>query len=156
MVTSNESVNGRRKRRIVWGGIAVLAVAVTVLVAYTLATQGPVAAAIKCTRSDYLDALGDIPAEWDDAVELAYSTPRIQLSGRIVDLQSIKRAASKVDVPSCGVDANEVLVKHMEKRIAAFVAFMSEDPDATVQRLMSDADDLLDDWKLAVLAIGSE
>jgi len=151
MVTSNESVNGWRKRRIVIGVIVVLAIAVTVLVAYTLATQGPVAAAIKCTRSDYLDALGDIPAEWDDAVELAYSTPRIQLSGRIMDLQSIKRAADRLDVPSCGVDANALLVKQMEKRIAAFVAFMSEEPDTTVQRLMNDADDLLDDWKAAVM-----
>lgn len=156
MIESNESVNGWRKRRIVIGVIVVLAIAVTVLVAYTLATMGPVAAAIKCTRSDYLDALGDIPAEWDDAVELAYSTPRIQLSGRIMDLQSIKRAADRLDVPSCGVEANEALVKQMESRIAGFVAFMSEEPDATVQRLMNDADDLLDDWKLAVLAIGPD
>lgn len=103
-----------------------------------------------CISLDYYMAIEPKLEEWDDAVEVAGSTSRIALAPQITRLQDIKREVEDMDIPWCGVFAHMELIKAMEYRIDAFLAFMSQEDDEEVTRLSDLANSAIDDWSEAV------
>ncbi len=61
---------------------------------------------------------------WDDAVKLAGTTGRINLSGPVSTLQAVKRDAEQLVVPPCLDTGKAELVKSMSQTIEGFLVFM--------------------------------
>lgn len=73
-----------------------------------------------------IDALRAIHVRWQDAVRLADSTPRIQLSGQIASLQAIKRDTEALMVPECLALPKANLSSGMAVIIDGFISFMRD------------------------------
>lgn len=85
---------------------------------------------------------GDIESAveaWDDAVKLADKTGRGQLAMQVANLQSVKRDADSVNVPTCGIAAHAYLMKSMEATIDGYLAFMEKKTDEEVFAYFKDA-----------------
>lgn len=91
----------------------------------------PTATQVPCTRTQYLEVLGALPAQWDDAFDLARSTPRMTIAPLIAELQAIRRETEVINVPACAVEAHRHLVEYMSLSIDGFVSFLASDTDAT-------------------------
>lgn len=110
----------------------------------------------------YIEEINEATAVWDDAWELATSTPRMAISGRIAELQVIKRNMERVEVPSCDSDilAKEKLVRLMESGIDVMLAFSSDNStDGLIilyDRAFEDAEGALLDLNLMGLGILEE
>ncbi len=82
--------------------------------------------------------------EWNDAVKLASSTSRMNLSNQIGQLQSIKRETENADWSECSQGAATFLVQSMDKKIEAFILFLDSDiSESMIQSKMSESDELL-------------
>ena len=105
--------------------------------------------AVTCSQAD-LDAIhawGDsLLKEWDDATTLANSTPKIQLSDRIADLQRIRREAATKALPACAESTRPLLLSFMDSTIDAFTAFLGNQPDDVVQSKFADANAKEQQW----------
>lgn len=89
----------------------------------------------------YAEKMGEIQAEWDDAIEMAASTSRIALTGPVSDLQAIRREASGAEPPVCVTARHEVYLTGMDSFISFFLDFMS------------DADSELDDSEIRLATL---
>lgn len=96
---------------------------------------------LNCDR--YLDVIQPIVDRWDDANALASTTSRIALSGPLGDLQSIRREAVALTVPSCADEAHTHLVAYMNATIDGYLAFASQD-DVAVRAYFDTAETLQD------------
>ncbi len=74
------------------------------------------------------DALNAHAREWDDAIKLANSTPRMQLAPQIQNLQRIRRDVQAQEWPACGQAAQGLLVALMDAQIEGFIAFLAQRP----------------------------
>jgi len=84
--------------------------------------------------------------EWDDLTAVASSTPRINLSGVIVQLQDAKRRASGLSVSGKPEDIQTVhryLVLYMDSVINAYRYFMGDFDDSLVNSQFDSAEDYL-------------
>jgi hypothetical protein len=99
-----------------------------------------------CSTADgerVYDLPSDVSDRWDDAVTLADSTPRMQLAGQIETLQAIRRDLSDQDWPACAERAQSAMRDAMDAAIDAFIAFLGQEPDSTVNAFMADYEDAL-------------
>lgn len=64
--------------------------------------------------------------EWDDALSLASSTARINLSAPVSELQSIRRDVDNITFPPCAQWRQQVILDYMNASIDSFVDFMQE------------------------------
>jgi hypothetical protein len=94
----------------------------------------------------YLEEVEDVFARWNDARMLASSTSRIALSGPIGQLQAIRREAERLDPPDCARDAQRLMLLYMDADIRAFLAFMSQQDDDEVTRIMESAYVAFESW----------
>jgi hypothetical protein len=131
--------------------ISVLVMIAVVIVAYSLSESDR---DIGCSEDVYLDAVGSILDEWEAAVELAHNAERTALASRISELQDIRLRASDKSVPACAVDAQALLIGHMEITIDAFRASLSEKGEEDVKGLFDDAAEAKQRWRRFVDDLG--
>ena len=103
------------------------------------------------------DFIGDIEAmfeRWDDAVALASSTPRTDLSSPIATLQELKREAGALIAPDCASKVKTAFVEYMELTIDRLISFLA-DPEETIGTGLNDAiaDSSLDYFLFSLLAL---
>lgn len=103
-----------------------------------------------CRKDIYLGKVQPLLQEWDDAVDVAGSAARIALGTHVDKLQSIRRKAQNLTIPPCAEPAHEILVQYMNKTIEAFLSFMSDEAEATVEAHFKAAGRKLDDWSEAI------
>jgi hypothetical protein len=72
--------------------------------------------------------------EWQDAFEIANSTPRMSLAGPLGELQKIKRDTGNLEYPECALKVQNNIINAMEETIDGFLAFMSDDADTVVNQ----------------------
>ncbi len=87
-----------------------------------------------------------IAEEWDDALFLARSTPRMSLSGPIGELQQIRRNVSNLDVPECLEKSRKSLELGMYSAIEGMLAFMGQESDESVSKYFKLYNKQLDDY----------
>lgn len=90
-----------------------------------------------CTTRDnerVADLIEEFIDEWDDAFTLASSTSRMNLNSQIAELQRIRRNVNRQDWPTCAQAAQRSMVAAMDSSIDGFIAFMAQEPEATVNR----------------------
>lgn len=63
--------------------------------------------------------------EWDDALVVAGQTPRMQLSGQISALQTLRRRAEDLAAPPCAAPIQGLTVASMEQAVDGFLSFAS-------------------------------
>ena len=114
------------------------------------ATLAVLASCSTCNRDDYMEAVGSIVEEWDDAVVLADQTPRMSLAPRISELQDIWREAEDAEIPECFVDAHGYLLLAMEYTIEGYLSFLSQDSEGHIQLQFQLAQQRLEDWGEAI------
>lgn len=94
-----------------------------------------------CDVAAYKTEMEPIVDEWNDALELANQTPRIQLAAQVSGMQALRRTATRVATGCTGLDEASTLATFaMQKQIDAFLAFMAEKSDADVASLFSAGD----------------
>ena len=74
-----------------------------------------------------LAALETVLGKWIDAAKLAGSTSRVALAQPVASLQSLKREAEGIFVPSCLDPAKLQLVTGMQLVVDGFIKFMAND-----------------------------
>ena len=96
-----------------------------------------------CPKQDYLSQVQPIAQEWDDAANLASSTPRMSLPIQIARLQEVRRKAQVVIVYDCTRPAHEALLGAMDRTIVAYTDFLAQKPEKDVQDRFTAAADLM-------------
>jgi len=92
----------------------------------TGATREPTRAPT-CSDEPVRSEVRRVLATWTDTVSLASKTPRMSLSPLIAKLQETRRGMEELQLPPCGAKAREASLALMNKRIAVFEAFLSDD-----------------------------
>jgi len=83
--------------------------------------------------SAYMVEVEPILQEWDDAVAIADSTPRMSLPDRVSELQDIRRKADNLQFENPDIaKAHLELVGAMDYGIDAFLSFLAQDSDAEI------------------------
>src|SRR5687768_15649215 len=80
-------------------------------------TPAPTPEPCNVQAAAFLEAAQDIFEEWDDAFELANSTPRMSLPAVISELQEIRRNADDLEVPPCAAATKALMIEMMEAAI---------------------------------------
>ncbi len=83
----------------------------------------------RCSTADaqrLINTLQSKAQEWDDANQLANSTPRISLAPQVQNLQRIRREAAALSVPTCGTKAHALMVSYMDTTINAYIDFLGQ------------------------------
>lgn len=110
--------------------IAAIALAIIGLGAFGwFYTSGP------CGTSKVNAALDEMQAtfdQFDRAMNVASSTPRMGLPGPIGRMSDIAHDMGELEVPGCMVKARNLMVGAMDAGIDAFLAFMAQDTDSAV------------------------
>lgn len=79
------------------------------------------------------DLMKQFAQEWDDALKLADSTPRLSLAPQIAKLQEIRRKVQAQEWPSCAQPAYTLLVQAMDQYINGFISFLGQKPEYLTQ-----------------------
>lgn len=108
----------------------------------------PIPTSVPCSvqAEAYIEAIDEIAQEWDDARNLAGSTPRMSLAPAISDLQEIRRKVDKLDRPSCAESVHSLLIQHMDAVIDAFLKFLAQESDSIVNAKFTEASMAFDQW----------
>lgn len=125
--------------------LVVLLVGISLLGTFTLNGCG-----LFCDVGKYMDTLSPYLAEWDDAVNLANSTPRMSLASQIESLQSIRREISGLEIQSCLIEVHDLLIKSLDFQIEGFISFLGQASDAITSEKFRQSDDYLDKWSEAI------
>lgn len=104
---------------------------------------------------DYIADLENLTTRWDDAYELAISTPRINLAEPISSLQELKREISALIEPACSkpVDTKTKFLNMANRGIDLFLTFSANEPTEVPQILYIISQDIYID---ALIALSSE
>ncbi|MDD5432974.1 MAG: hypothetical protein PHO70_08365 [Candidatus Omnitrophica bacterium] len=86
----------------------------------------------------YYYSVSPLVAEWEDALKIVGSTPRISLSQPVAKLQEIRRKFEKVYVPDKYRECNKYFIWHMDNMISGCLAFM-QDNEEEAAKFFSDA-----------------
>ena len=130
--------------------ISVFVIIAVVIVAFS---YGEAQREIACSEDSYMEVVGALLDEWEDAVELARSAKSDVLPARISALRDIHLKASDISVPRCGTDAQAILISHMEITIDAFDASLGE-KDEKAKELFNEASDAKHRWQGVVEDLG--
>jgi hypothetical protein len=80
----------------------------------------------------YVTEIEPLFDEFQDAINIASSTPRIALAVVIRDMQRIRRDLDDVIAPDCAAEGHGLLVSGMDGAINAFVTFLGDGSDSTM------------------------
>lgn len=95
------------------------------------ATMTPVPSCAAMTAA-WLVEVEPLLEQWDDALVLAGSTARVNLSGPVGTLQQLARDIKAIEPPICAVDAYGYLVTYLDAKVDKFLLFMSQANDMEV------------------------
>ncbi|MFH0938623.1 MAG: hypothetical protein V1899_05005 [Planctomycetota bacterium] len=99
-----------------------------------------------CNVSDYLQKVKPLSQRFNDATALAGSTPRINLSQLISQMQSARREMQNISPPDYARVLHSTTIRAMDAIIDSFMLFMANAPTSQVNKRASEAVDL---WKEA-------
>lgn len=101
--------------------------------------------------------VNDYLIEWDDITALASSTPRIQLSVHVAELQRVRREFEDEEWPECAAETQRLGVRYMDKVIDAFRAFLSGS-ESQANTYIETSEEYLDDFvaELALMTVGAD
>jgi hypothetical protein len=85
----------------------------------------------------YIKQVEPLVREWDDAATLADNTPRVSLASQIEKLQDIQRRSEALQVPDCAATIQQSFIGQMSATNRAFVAFLGQKPQTTVDDLFA-------------------
>jgi hypothetical protein len=94
--------------------------------------------------------LAPLMAEWEDAFTLANNSPRIALAPQIATLQAIRRKLLDAQPAPCARETHQQFVTATDEIVAAFLAFLGQEPEYTVNRHFKNATALLEKVKDAI------
>ena len=79
----------------------------------------------------FQDDVDDLVLRWDDAIEVASSTPRVSLSDQVVRMQEVRQDARALEEPACAeaLHVKRKMIDMMDSGIDLFTAFMGESGD---------------------------
>jgi len=97
------------------------------------------------------ERLGKFHREWDDAVRLAESTPRIQLSGPVRHLQELARSGASMDLSECLEAGRPNFAAALDAQAQKFIAFMGQDNRRELE-LVATSTRELENWRVVVQA----
>ena len=114
--------------------------AIATAIAATQFTGAPgtavfVAAHGACGTDAVLKAAGtfdELLGRWNDALDIAGSSARINLSGPVSKLQDLRREAQAVGVPDCMAYAKWLLIRSMDFAVNGYLYFMQQVNDTSV------------------------
>ncbi len=86
-----------------------------------------------CDAADYLKQSGKLVSQFKDLSDHAGATARIALSPVVGQMQDLRRAFSKLNVPSCAQEYHDTVTKAMNEEIQAYLDVMAQKPDSAVQ-----------------------
>lgn len=98
-------------------------------------TPTPSATPDPCASGSLGQSVGEVDAlmqQFDDESALAANVPRSQLATHIANLQSIRRQAQGLDVPTCTVELRQLELTHMNTVVDTMLAFLSQGDQAVV------------------------
>lgn len=74
----------------------------------------------------FIEDIGGIAQRWDDSVQIASSTARINLSDRVAELNELRQEVRALDVPDCaaGLNIDGQAISMMDNAIEMFNLFM--------------------------------
>jgi len=98
-----------------------------------------------CNVKEYLRLAEPIFQRFYDAMKLAGNTPRISLPSVISEMQSARREFQKLQAPWCANAFKQKASASMDAAIDAFVLFLGNAPDTSVQQKLREANDLIQD-----------
>jgi hypothetical protein len=113
-----------------------LATAPVALATATVATSSCTMAGGKSAVSVLFNSRG----EWKDAEKLASSTPRMQLSAAIAQMQRTHREFDALSVPECGKRAHRLLSDSMGASVDRMIAFMAQDSQGELDNLTKETE----------------
>ena len=82
------------------------------------------------------DEIAAISGDWEDAVSLADSTPRMSLAPQIERLQNIQDDLQSMSVPACMEDARDQVDEGMAGIVLAYTMFLGQADDSEVSSEM--------------------
>ncbi len=95
---------------------------------------------------DYRADTQEIAGRWDDAMAIAGSTGRANLSGPVAALQEIRRETRDIVPPGCAAAAHQAFVDYMDAEIESYIAFMQNKSDNRVNQLKNLAQQAFIKW----------
>lgn len=98
-------------------------------------------------------ALIDQANAYDQAFQLAASASGPSLTGPVMQMQQVLMDTREVAVPACLQPAKLELLTAMEDTIRAFLAFMAQEPEATVTDLVEQSTTHLDNFSVELDAV---
>lgn len=87
--------------------------------------------------ASYIKQVEPLAREWDDATTLANSTPRASLADQIAKLQDIQRRSEALEAPVCAATVQQSFVGQMSATNRAFVAFLGQSQQTSVDDLFA-------------------
>jgi hypothetical protein len=109
-------------------------------------THVPTAEPCYIQAGEFITELEAYFDEWDDANAIANNTARVSLGPAVSELQEIRRNVSELSPPICAVKVHTTLINYMDKIIDGFLSFMADESDYKVSKLLSEANDLFDEF----------
>ena len=100
--------------------------------------------------SEFVKKLESLFDDWDDANAVAGSTARLALAPAVKDLQRIRRQVTDLAAPDCAQFVKPPCVTYMDHVIDSYLAFMKQEPDWAVRAHLTEADDALIAFSMAL------
>jgi hypothetical protein len=101
--------------------------------------------------SEFFSKVEPLARRWDDANKLANQTPRMQLAGQIASLQAVRRDVQDLTPPECSKPVQDSLVSAMDSTIQAYVDFLAQKPNTTVQASFTKASEQMAAYTTALM-----
>lgn len=142
-----------------WSAGQIVLLSIIILAVLGLAGAGAVAMGVPLPFScqsqskTFLAEVEPLARAWDDAANLADSTPRMSLPPQIDKLQALRRQAQDLDAPTCAAPVKMHLIATMDHTINGFVAFLAQKPELEVTNLFMEAQRSLDRYGEALVAL---
>ena len=156
LVQDSTQRTGRVPRWIAIGGTIVAA---ALLIGVIAVVVGSVLVNPEEEIAAYMVAVEPILQEWDDAVAIADSTPRMSLPDRVSELQDVRRRANNLQFENPDIaEAHLKLVSAMDYGIDAFLSFLAQDSDGEVTAAFDRYHSAIGRWEkdLEVFAAGGD
>ena len=100
-----------------------------------------------CAKNDKgIEQLNSIESQWDDAISLAGSTPRIQLANSVSNLQKLKNDLNATEVSDCLAPAKGKFSKYMDNNIQLFLDFMRDADNDSSYKYKSENNRLIKEY----------
>ena len=123
--------------------------------ALLIASCGETQSCAELTK-EYRIQVDKLASEWDSANEIANSTPRMELTRPITNLQNIRNEYYRLIVPKCAKEAHTLLLDYMDAIIEGYAAYIAYKPDTTVNDHFTSAAKYFDSWTAAFSKLAVE